>query len=276
MIKIVADSSLDTDKDILDGIKVEKVPFKINLDDKVHVDDENLVMNEYVREMQASSSFSTACPSPMEYLECFEGDEDVFGITITSKLSGSYNSAKIAMEMYFEEHRDSKKRIHIFDSKLASVGETLIAMKIKELQGTLDFDEMKKRVQEYVDSLTLFFISESLDNLMKAGRLTKVKGTVAKMLNIVPLMTTNDGEIELFEKARGKKKAFKKLIESVAAQRADFSDRVFAIAHADNLEMANKIREEIEERLNFKKVIILPMSGLNTLYADYKGIIVAF
>lgn len=273
--KIVADSSLDLNDELEKELGIEQIAFKLYIDEEEIVDDKNINVNEFITRMVNSKKLPrTACPSPNDFKEAFEGDEDVFAITISSKLSGTYNSAILAKNMILEE---MKKAIHVFDSKSASVGQTLVAIKIKELiKEESSFDNIVENVEDYIANMKTFFISESLDNLIKNGRIPSWKGKLAMALKIRPIMTTNDGEIEMFDKVRGSNKAFERLAQIVNELSEDTSNKILAISHVNNLERAIMLKERIIEMCKFKDIIIVPTHGLTSLYCDNQGIIVAF
>lgn len=273
--KIVADSSLDMNEKLEKKIAIEKVPFKLYIDSEELVDDEHLNIIQFIERMKESIKLPrTACPSPDDFKKAFESAQNIFGITISSKLSGTFNSAMLAKDLVLEEE---DKKIHIFDSKSASVGQTLIGLKIKELADNgLHFEKVVEEVEKYIKNMKTFFISESLDNLIKNGRIPSWKGKLAMALKIRPIMTAIDGDIEMFEKVRGSKKAFERLAQIVKEKSKDTSDKVLAISHVNNLERAVKLKERISELCNFKEIIIVPTHGLTSLYCDDQGIILAF
>lgn len=275
MIKIVSDSSLDFNDKLEQEIPVEKIPFKLYIDEEEIVDDENLNVIEFIRKMKASPKLPrTACPSPNDFKETFEGEEDVFAITISSKLSGTYNSAVLAKNMLLEE---VKKKIHVFDSKSASVGQTLISMKLKELMDQdFSFDAIVEEVEKYIADMKTFFISENLDNLIKNGRIPTWKGKLAMALKIRPIMKAVDGDIEVHEKVRGSNKAFEKLAQTVCEMAQDSAHKVLAISHVNNPERAKSLKARIQEICDFKEIVIVPTHGLTSLYCDDQGIILAF
>lgn len=231
--KIISDSSLDLNEQLEKDVPVELVPFKLYLDNEEIVDDKNLDVIGFIQKMKQSSKLPrTACPSPNDFQKTFEGPESVFGITISSKLSGTYNSAMLAKSMVLE---NIEKKIHVFDSKSASVGQTLIGIKIKELMDKgADFEQIVDDVERYIKNMKTFFISESLDNLIKNGRIPSWKGKLAMVLKIRPIMTAIDGDIEMFEKVRGSNKAFERLAQIVKEASKEASDKVLAISHVNN------------------------------------------
>jgi len=275
MFKIISDSSLDLNDQLEKEIDIVKIPFKLYIDEVEIIDDEKLDVIEFIEKMKKSAKLPrTACPSPNDFKELFDNEDGVFAIAISSKLSGTYNSAMLAMNMVLEE---KKKNIHVFDSKSASVAQTLIALKIKEFmdQG-LGFDKIVEEVEEFIKNMKTFFISESLDNLIKNGRIPSWKGKLAMALKIRPIMTTLDGDIVVHEKVRGSNKAFEKLAQNISEMAKDASNKTIAISHVNNPDRAKSLKARLQELTNFKEIIIVPTHGLTSLYCDDQGIIVAF
>lgn len=274
-MKIIADSSLDLNEDLKQTLPVHLVPFKLYLDGQEYVDDAKLDVKEFLHRMKEAAKASSACPSPHDFLEKFREWGDCFVVTISSKLSGTYNSALLAKQLY--ESEGGKHRIHIFDSKSASSGETLLALKLHELlEKKVPFDEIVTRAEDFVRNMTTYFISESLDNLIKNGRISRFKGTLASLMHIKPIMGAEEGEIFMVEKARGSQKAFRRLVELIVGKGEDFSERIMTIAHADNLERAIQLKNELIDRTNFKDIIIVQTAGLCSLYVDNRGIIISY
>ncbi len=275
--KIVADSSHDMNPALEEQLNVNLVPFTLYLGEKEVVDKKDLDVIDFIDQMVASSGVPrTACPSPQEYIDAFDQAKEGFIVTISAALSGSHNAAMLASQMYKEDHPQAK--IHVFDSKSASIAETLISMKIRELaQAGVNFEGIVEKVEAYIGQMKTFFISESLENLMKNGRISRFKGTLATVMNIKPIMGVDDeGNIVLMEKARGSKKAFNKMIDMIEAAGDNHGERVLAISHVNNLERAEWFKSQIEQRLTFKDIVIVQTKGLSSLYCDNQGIIVAF
>lgn len=276
-VKIVADSSCDLNEEMKKNVDVTLIPFNISIDDKEFVDDENLDVKDFVREMKNSPNpIKTSCPSPGDFLEKFKEAKDIFAVTISANLSGTYNSAILAKDMALKE--DPNKFIHVFNSKSASIGETLIALKVDELiKEKLSNLEIVERVEKYIGEMRTFFISESLDNLIKNGRISKTKGLIASVLKFKPIMGADyEGNIHLVENHRGSKKSFNRLVEIIGETMDDFQDRVLAISHADALDKALDLKKKIEERYNFKDIVIVETKGLSTAYVNDGGVILAY
>ncbi|KGM96130.1 fatty acid-binding protein DegV [Clostridium novyi A str. 4552] len=276
-IKIVADSSCDLSQELKEEMNIDIAPLTLILEDKEYVDNEDLNILEYIENMKkCKTAPKTACPSPQDYMEKYKGEESVLVVPLSSKLSGSYNSAVLAKNLFLDEI--GNKFIHVFDSVTASVGQTIISLKINELSKlNLGEFEIVEKVNKYISEMKTFFLLESLDHLAKAGRLNPIIAKVANMLSIKPIMGSNDdGTIRLVEKTRGYKKAFKRFIDIIGEEGSNLEQKVLGIAHCNCLERALKFKEEVLKRYNFKDIVVVEMSGLSTTYADDGGLVIAF
>jgi DegV family protein with EDD domain len=274
--KIVADSSCDTNEQLDLFMEVNKVPFKIDIDNRTFVDDKDIDMKDFVDTMKASPNpIKSSCPSPGDFKEEYGDADNVFVVTISKELSGAYNSAMLAKDMILEEMKD--KFIHVFNSRSASVGETLVAIKIQEcINDKLSNEELVQKVENFIENMRTFFISDDLSNLIKNGRISKTQGLIANVLNIKPIMrATEDGNIEAVEKVRGSKKAFKRLAEIISETGLKFEDRIVAISHANALQKAQDLKDDLK-KYNFKDIIIVETKALSTAYVNDGGIIISF
>jgi DegV family protein with EDD domain len=275
-IKIIADSSCDLNDDMKKQMNVKIAPLILQLGEKSYVDDDNLDVKQYIKDMAACEiSPKTACPSPHDYMKRFEGSESVFVVTLSNLLSGSYNSAVLAKDMFLEEV--GNKFIHVFDTLSASAGEVVVALKINDL-GKLNLSETEivEKVTKFIKEMKTFFLLESLEHLAKAGRLNPIVAKVASMLSIKPIMCGDEGSIKLFEKVRGYKKAFNRLIDIIGEEGKNFEEKVLGIAHCNCLDRALEFKEEVSKRYNFKDIVIVETRGLSSTYADDGGIVIAF
>ncbi|KGK81758.1 DegV family protein [Clostridium sp. HMP27] len=276
-VKIVADSSCDLSREMKQNMNINIAPLILQLGDKNYLDDESLDIRDYVKAMgECENSPKTSCPSPEDYIKRYQGDESIFVVTLSNKLSGSYNSAILAKNIFLEEV--GQKFIHVFDSFSASAGETLIALKINELAKKNFSDiEILEKVTGYIKEMKTFFLLESLDHLAKAGRLNPIIAKLANMLSIKPIMgATEEGTVKLVEKTRGYKKAFKRFVEIIGEQGSNLEEKVLGIAHCNALDKALNFKDEVLKKYNFKDIVIVEMGGLSSTYADDGGIVIAF
>ena len=276
--KIIVDSCFDFNEKIRKLNIFETVPLKILVDDEEFVD-KNLSIKKLLTKMKNSTrAIKTSCPSPNDFLQAYKKNTTSFVITLSKELSGSFNSAMTAAKLLKESYPD--KFVHVFNSKSASIGETLIGLKIKQLieqKQNISNLEIIDKTNEYISKMKTFFILESLDNLVKNGRMSKVKAHLASILHIYPIMgATDTGEIMLVEKMRGNKKAFNRLVDIIGENAIDFENRILGIAHCNALEKAEKLKRDVEAKYKFKDVIIVNTRGISTVYANDGGIVIAF
>lgn len=275
--RIVADSGCDFNEELKQMMDVTVVPLTLKVDGHEYRDDENLNVKEFLKIMKASlTSPQTSCPSPADFMDVFKEGENNFVVTLSSQLSATYSSAILAKEMFLEKYGNTF--IHVFDSLSASVGETLVCMKLFEaIKGNLQANEVVEKVNNYIKEMKTFFVLESLDNLVKAGRMSKIAGTIASTFSIKPVMRASDtGTLVPVEKVRGTKKALSRLVEIIGEQGERLEEKIIAISHCNSLERAEQVRDEIKKRYNFKEVIIVEAGGLVSVYANQDGIVVAF
>ena len=269
---LISDSCNDFNEDTLD---IERIPFKIIIDE-VEIIDCNLDFMELISKMKNSKKhIKTACPSPEDFMNAFKKCKNTFVVTISQQLSGSYNSAMLAVNLMKEKFPDNF--VHVFDSKTAASGETLVAIKVKQLiEDNFNATEIIENTNKYISKLRTLFILDSLDNLAKNGRITNFKAMVANVLHIVPIMGEENGTIVLKEQVRGKKKALDRLVDMIGEYNVDFENTILGITHVNCVEKAESLRDKIKIKYPFKEIKIFTASGLSTVYADDGGIVIAF
>lgn len=274
--KIIVDSCFDLNDKIRKLNIFETVPLNILIDDQELIDKGLNIKKLLVKMKNSTKAIKTSCPSPNDFLQAYKKNTTSFVVTLSKELSGSFNSAMTAAKMLKESCPD--KFVHVFNSKSASVGETLIGLKLKQLiDQNISNNEIVNKTNEYISKMKTFFILESLDNLVKNGRMSKVKAHLASILHIYPIMgSTDNGEIMLVEKMRGNKKAFNRLVDIIGESAIDFENRILGIAHCNALEKAEKLKRDVEAKYNFKDVIIVNTRGISSVYANDGGIVIAF
>jgi len=279
MINLIVDSGCDISQDVInhENCDLSYVPLNLQLEDRVYLDDENLDIENYLNDMASTATgVKTSAPSPSLFFERFKAaGEKIFVVTLSSKLSATYQSAMTAKRMYLEEC--SKKLIHVFDSLSASVGQGVIAMKISELidKGSHSFDEIVDQVDSFIKGVRTYFILDKYDNLIKTGRINPYIAKLASFLNIKPICGDEEGEIKLVDKARGYSKAVSKLVEIIKNSTPDIEERIVAISHCKCYEKAVAIKDEVLKHLKVKDVLIEECKGVVATYANRGGVVVA-
>ncbi|MCR5527558.1 MAG: DegV family protein [Lachnospiraceae bacterium] len=279
--KYVADSCCEFPDFFTETHDCANVALTIEVGDRTFVDDETFHQADFLSAVKAyPKAPKSSCPSPEAYMNAFDGDADVVFVTgLSSELSGSYNSAILAKNLYEEEHPE--KKIFVFNSESASCGEFQIMLKAAELvdEGK-DLDEIVKEVENFAHNQQLtYFVLESMEALRKAGRLSAMKAMAATALNIKPVCIGLHGTIEQESVARGMNKALAKMTELSLGKLKktgipDTKDRTLCITHVNCPERAAKVLAMYVAEAEFKRTVIIEAKGVTTLYAADGGIIV--
>ena len=275
--KIIVDSCGELTPEMKQDERFASAALTLEVGADTIVDDDSFDQADFLRKVAAYPECpKSACPSPEVYQRGFEADaEHLYAVTLSAELSGSYNSAELGKSLTLEEHPD--KKIHVFNSKSASIGETLIALKIQECEEAgMEFEQVVETVDAYIESQHTYFVLENLETLRKNGRLSRVKALVASALKIKPVMgSTPEGSICQLDQARGMNKAIVKMVEHVGEKGINIHEKTVAITHCNCPERAKMLEEAIRERLNPAKIVVMDTAGVSSMYANDGGVIVA-
>ena len=275
--KIAIDSCGELLNEWKDDERIEAVPLTLMVGGESIIDDETFDQKDFLKKVAACLECpKSACPSPERYMKAYECEADhIYAVTLSSELSGSYNSAVLGKSLFLEDNPG--KKIHVFNSKSASGGESLIAMKIVECEEKgLSFEEVIETVDKYIEEMSTFFVLENLETLRKNGRLSRVKALVASALKIKPVMgSTPEGSICQLDQARGMNKAIVKMVELVGEKGINIHEKIVAITYCNCPERAKMLEEAIRERLNPAKIVVMDTAGVSSMYANDGGVIVA-
>ena len=278
-IQLIADSCCDVTPELKKEWGVQIVPLVLRAGEREFLDDEDLDTNELLEAMEASSTGAgSACPSPEAYAVHMRAAERSIVVTLSGKLSGSYNAAAIARDMVLEEHPE--KEIVVLDSKSATAGQCLLTMSLRRwIDAGHAFDEVVRWGEELVERMTTLFVLESLDNMVKNGRIAKAAGLVSTVLSLRPIMSGNHGDIICLHKIRGTANAMKKLVQIVAEQTRDAAarSRDLVITYCACAGRADQLRAELLEKCPaLRDVLLIPTRGVATVYASRGGVVAAF
>lgn len=275
--QIISDSCMDFDDQFSESAdETTRVPFTIVVDGE-EIADKNLDVASFMPKMKARKEISTACPSPFDFYRAFKKGTVNFIITISSMVSGSFQSAMLAKRMF--EGEDKENQAYVIDSKSASAGQNLIVLKLKSLiEQSLDIKYIIRRINIYVNNLHTLFLPVSIDNLERSGRIGRFKAIIGKALHFIPIFGSNKiGQLVLKDWAMREEQAVEKILETISVSTTDLhSNIILAITHVDAREKAEKMRDIIQSRFHFKKVLILRAGGLSTVYADKGGLVFAY
>lgn len=274
--KIVVDSCCELPEELKHDPRYEIVPLTLIVGDSYErLDDDGFDQKEFLRAVaECPVSPKSACPSPEKYMEAYRTDADhVYVVTLSSKLSGSYNSAVLGKNLYHETY--GEKQIYVVDSRSASCGETQIAMQIARWEDEgMGYEEITEKIEKFTDGMHTYFVLDNLDTLRKNGRLSGVKALVASTLSIKPVMAGDQGSIVQLGQSVGIKKALAKMVDHVVRDVVDAEKKCLMITHCNNPERANSVKEQILAKVKFKDVLIMDTAGISSMYANDGGVIV--
>ena len=274
--KIVVDSCCDLTPQMLQDPCFVKVPLTIRVDESTFVDDETFDQADLLWCMHHSDHApSTSCPSPQAYLDAYQGVDDVYVVTLSALLSGSHNSAEQARMMLEEEN--PAVNVHVFNSCSAASGEVLVALKIRELASSgMAYKLVVREVEQFSYQMQTTFVLESLENLRKNGRLTKLQAVVTGALKIKLVMgATPEGEICKLGQALTMKQALGKMVDKIAAD-PEHKGRKLIISHCNCLDRAFQVKKLLEDKCELSEILIVDAKGITTVYAYDGGIVVAY
>ena len=273
---IVADSCCELTADMKKRGNIEIAPLTLEVGGESILDDETFDQKYFLKRVaECPECPKSACPSPDYFRKSFlNGAERCYAVTLSAQLSGSYNSAVLGANLAQEENEDLK--IHVFNSRSASIGETLIVKKIVECEEAgMSFERVVETVELYISTQHTYFVLENLETLRKNGRLSKVKALVASALKIKPVMgSTPEGDIVQLDQARGINKALMKMVDAVVNDAQHVETKTLAVSHCNCPERAEMVKEALLERLAVQDVFVLDTRGVSSMYANDGGIII--
>ena len=272
-MKIVADSSCDLYS--LDRVDFSTTPLKITADGNNYVDDDTLDVNAMVDFLYRYKGKSqSACPSTGEWLDAFDGYDDIFCFTITRNLSGSYNSVLAAKQIY--ESENEGKRVYIFDTLTTGPEISMAIEKTRDcILAGMSYEEICETIAKYLENAGLIFMLKSVRNLANNGRVSAI---VAKLVGIAGIRiigkASNEGTLETLHKCKGDEKSLKTILESLTAE--GYAGGRVSIGHCQNLEVAEKLRDMIVEKYPNVQIDIHKLGGLCSFYAEKGGVLIGF
>lgn len=280
-IHIIVDSCCDLSLELKEQIKPDVAPLKVKVTGgNEYLDDGTVDIKVLIKEMADSrQGASSACPSAEDFAKYMRLYEESFVVTLSSKLSGSFNAARVAAELVREEYPN--KKIHVFDSESASAGELQIALLLNEkIKNGLPFEDIISIAEEYIEKMHTYFVLEDLGNFIKNGRLGRVSGLIASVLSLCPIMGDNGhGEIRLVSKVRGIQNSLRKLVDIVAEQTADKAERSIrmVMGYCNCPERADELKRHLLEKCAaLREVVLVPTGALSSMYANNGGVVIAY
>lgn len=276
-IKLITDGSCDLSKEIIDSSKVEIVDLMVSFGDKSYSTRTDITIPQFYEMMRDSKELpKTSCPSPNQFLDAFDCEEDnIIVLCLTSKLSGIYNSAVLAKNMYEEEY-GNKKRIEIIDSTTGSIGQALLVSKVGNMiDENKSMDDIVNAIEKLKHEVVFFGALHTLENAIKGGRINAIAGKIIGALNLKAIVHITEGLVKPIDKARGEKNSINKVIDYIKSNIDKTSKTKLAIGHANSPEKAIKVKEILENLHDFKEVHIMEVGPSMGVYTSEGAVLVA-
>ena len=274
-IRIVTDSSCDLNNEIAEKYNIEIVPLNIAFGDDIYADGE-IEKAEFYKMMADSPVLpKTSCPSPERFMRSYEGEEEeILVITLASKLSGTYSTAVLAKSMFEEEYPN--KKVAVIDTETGSIGQGLLIVKAAQLaEEGKGLDEIVSIIESLKNDIVFYGSLETLENAIKGGRINPIAGKLINALNFKVIVKIGNGEVKPCDKARGDNNSLKKVVENVCSSIKKGEVKSLAIAHANCLDKALKVKEMMLKNYNFKSIMISEVGAVMGTYASKGAVLIS-
>lgn len=279
-IQFMTDGGADIPKRIYNMIDVEVVPLYLHFQDEEYKTGD-LDMTTFFKKIAETKSLpQSAAPSPHDFYEAYkkiDPKRPIIMLSLTKGLSSTYNNAVLGRNMLLEE--EPERQIVVINTKTASCGIALLlheaALKVED---NYTFEQLVSHLEERVEQTTTLFVLKTLENLILGGRLDRVRGTIAKTLNIKLLMKANDerGDIDVIEKVRGNKKAINRFIEQIGLHAKNFENKIITMTHCNDEPRAKKVLNDIIEKYPFKDAFLTETGPLISTYGGEGALVISF
>lgn len=279
-IQIMTDGGADIGQRMLEKLHVHIVPLYLHFSDGQYKSQENMDLDHFYKKIAENKEIpTTSAASPHDFYKAYKAvkpDVPIIMLSLSKGLSSTYENAVAGKNLLLEE--EPNRQIEVINTKTASCGIALLLHETAKIGAQhATFEEIVTHLRNRVEQTTTLFMLKTLDNLILGGRLDKVKGAIAKTLNIKLLMKGNDeGKIEVTEKVRGNKKAMRRMIEQIGDYAKSFEDKVITLAHGNDEERARSILGEIMQRYPFKDGFLMQTGPLIASYGGEGAIIISF
>ena len=266
-VRIVTDRASDLPDNIAAKYGIEIAEMDVAFGEDVYYAGKGITIEDFYARMKKEKELpKTSCPSPDKFLEIYKKeDSDVLVLTLTSKLSATYNCAVLANDMYNEEEHTN--RVKVIDTMSGSIGQGILAVYAAQLaeQGK-NLDEISEEIEKLIDNTKFIGVLQTLENAIKGGRISKLAGSIINTFNFKALVQIDDGLVKPFDKARGENGSMKKLVDLFLEGASDTENKTLFIGHSNCLQKAEKVRDMILERKSYREVVFC---GIGTVMGTY-------
>ena len=268
-IKIITDGSCDLSHEVLNKFNINVVPLGVSFGEEHYTAGVDIDNKEFYAKMKESKELpKTFCPSPENFCKEYQCEEDkIIVIALSSKLSGTYNSAVLARDLYLSEHKE--KDIRVIDSMTGSIGAGLLLIRAaKMISDGKDIDEIVEAIENLKEKISFYGTLETLENAIKGGRINPLAGKIIGALNFKAIVQIKDGVVKPIDKARGESNSIKKVANYITSSIEDTKDKILCLMHANCPEKAHKLLSIIEKTHKFDEVYISEVGPVMGTYTS--------
>lgn len=275
MIKIVTDSSCDLPKKFIERHDINVVPLTVNIDGEEYTEGKDITPELFWEKMRSSNDLpKTSQPTPAAFSETFKrlakNENEILCLTISSKLSGTFQSASLGNQL-------AGNPATIFDTLSGSLSHGIqVLQSARMAEKGESLENILQYLENFRKKVTILILLHTLENIVKGGRLSRFKGSLAKLLNVKVILHGVKGEVHILKKVRGTKRFLNETLKIMEEIPGIMEKKIFGITHVDNAEDAEFFKNEILERFNPKEIIVNGMGPTMGTYAGEGGIIIGF
>lgn len=256
-IKLITDGSCDLSSEVLEKFKINTVPLGVSFGDEHYTIGVDINNEEFYKKMKENKELpKTFCPSPDKFVKEYEGEEDkIIVMALSSKLSGTYNSAILAKDLYLSEY--GKKDIRVIDTQTGCIGAGLLLIKAsKMIKEGKNINEIVEKIENLRDKISFYGALETLENAIKGGRVNPIAGKIIGALNFKAIVQITDGLVKAIDKARGESNSIKKVANYITTNVENTEGKMLCLVHANCPEKADKLLSIIEKTHKFDEIYI--------------------
>ncbi|HAU84456.1 MAG TPA: DegV family protein [Lachnospiraceae bacterium] len=275
--QIFSDSSCDLPIELIEQYNIRVIPYYITFDKETYYKEHEEISNEEFYKKLATKVFpKTSLPSVQDYMNAFkeaiEAGQDVLCFCLTSKFSGSYQSAVNAKSILEEDYPNAK--IVVVDSIQATAGQGLVVLQAARMkEAGFEMDEVVDKIESIKNTARIMFTVDSLEYLQKGGRIGKVTSLAGTMLNLKPMIVLKEAELMPYSNVRGRKKALEKTLAMVEEYFEEndesYDDYDFCMANATTMEETMMMQEKVEALIGRK--LDYPIFQIGVTIGTYTG-----
>ena len=268
-IKIITDGSCDLSHEVLNKFNINVVPLGVSFGEEHYTAGVDIDNKEFYAKMKESKELpKTFCPSPENFCKEYQCEEHrIIVLALSSKLSGTYNSAVLARDLYLSEHKE--KDIRVIDSMTGSIGAGLLLIRAaKMISDGKDIDEIVEAIENLKEKISFYGTLETLENAVKGGRINPLAGKIIGALNFKAIVQIKDGVVKPIDKARGESNSIKKVANYITSSIEDTKDKILCLMHANCPEKAHKLLSIIEKTHKFDEVYISEVGPVMGTYTS--------